>query len=94
MGSIMVDESYGFRRRHERKEYGTNIVFSSKDRAYSGNLSNISVGGAFVTTSSVNQVSVGEVITISIPFTDGRKHVRRKARIKWENDEGFAVEFL
>lgn len=90
----MIDDAYGFRRRHERKEYGTSIVFAIKDRAYSGILKNISIGGSFIATTSVNQVSVGDVITINIPFTDGRKHIRRKARIKWENNEGFAVEFL
>ena len=90
----MIDSSDGLRRRHERKDYGTNIVFAIKDRAYSGILKNISVGGAFIATPSVNQVSVGDMITINIPFTDGRKHLRRKARIKWANNEGFAVEFL
>jgi hypothetical protein len=90
----MTDDGYDFRRKHERKEYGTNIVFAIKDRAYSGILRNISVGGAFIATASVNQLSIGEVVTISIPFTDGRKHVRRRARIEWQNNEGFAVEFL
>jgi hypothetical protein len=90
----MIDNGYDLRRKHERKGYGTNIVFAIKERAYSGILKNISIGGAFIVTSSVNQMSVGEVITINIPFTDGRKHVRRKARIKWGNNEGFAVEFL
>ena len=90
----MIDNGYDLRRRHERKDYGTNIVFAIKDRAYSGLLKNISIGGAFIATSSVNQVSVGDVLTINIPFTDGRKHLRRKARIKWGNNEGFAVEFL
>jgi len=90
----MIDTGWNLKRRHERKDYGTNIVFAIKDRAYSGILKNISVGGAFIVTPSVNQVSVGDVVTINIPFTDGRKHLRRKARIKWGNDEGFAVEFL
>ena len=90
----MIDNGYDIRRRHERKDYGTNIVFAIKDRAYSGILKNISIGGAFIETSNVNQVSVGDVLTINIPFTDGRKHLRRKARIKWGNNEGFAVEFL
>lgn len=90
----MTDDGYDFRRKHERKEYGTNIVFAIKDHAYSGILKNISVGGAFIATASVNQLSIGQVVTISIPFTDGRKHVRRRARIEWQNNEGFAVEFL
>jgi hypothetical protein len=90
----MTDKGDSLRRRHDRKDYGTSIVFAHKDRAYSGILKNISVGGAFIVTASVNQVSAGEVVTINIPFTDGRKHIRRKARIKWGNNEGFAVEFI
>ena len=49
---------------------------------------------AFVLTLSVNQVQKGDLITISIPFTSGRKNVKRRARVLWTSGEGFAVEFL
>jgi len=87
-------KEFGFKRTHERKDYNVEIIFSHKDKAYSGSIKNISIGGAFIATSSVNQFYSGELITLSIPFTTGKKHVKRKGRVQWLNDEGFAIEFV
>ncbi len=89
-----LKEDFGFKRIHERKPYTTDVIFSHKDKAYSGRVKNISLGGAFIATSSVNQFSSGDIVTLSIPFTTGQKHVKRKGRIQWLNNEGFAVEFM
>jgi Tfp pilus assembly protein PilZ len=83
-----------FNRNHERKRYYVEVIFSHKKRAYSGSIKNISLGGAFIATSSVNQFDSGDLITLSIPFTDGRNNVKRKGRIQWLNNEGFAIEFI
>lgn len=87
-------ESGEFRRRYERKQYGSEIIFSAKGRAYAGTLKDISLGGAFVVTQAVNQIDKGEKVILSIPFTNGKKSVKRKGRVLWTNNEGFAVEFL
>jgi len=86
-------EAGEFRRRYERKKYGSEVVFSVKGKAYAGTLKNICLGGAFVITLAVNQVDKGDVVILSIPFTDGKKSVKRKGRILWTNNEGFAIEF-
>lgn len=83
-----------FRRRYERKNYSSDVVFSVQGRAYAGSLKDISMGGAFVISLSVNQVSKADVITISIPYTNGRKNIKRRAKVLWTNDEGFALEFF
>jgi hypothetical protein len=83
-----------FRRRYERKNYHSDVIFSHQGKAYAGTLKDISMGGAFVMTLSVNQVYKGDVITIAIPFTDGRKSIKRRARVLWSSGEGFAVEFF
>lgn len=88
------DIGFDFRRKHERKEYLADVIFAHNGRAYNGTIENISLGGAFITTFSVNQFSPGDVITITIPFTDGKASLKRKARIEWQNDAGFAVEFF
>jgi len=92
--SIKMKEDLGFKRIHERKSYATEVIFSHNEKAYAGSVKNISLGGAFVATSSVNQFSSGDVITLSIPYTTGQKHVKRKGRIQWLNNEGFAIEFI
>lgn len=83
-----------FRRRFERKNYTTDVIFSVKEMAFAGTLKDISMGGAFVMTLSVNQVGQGDVITISIPFTTGKKNIKRRAKVMWTSGEGFAVEFF
>ena len=83
-----------FRRRYERKSYHSDVVFSLKGYAFAGTLKDISMGGAFVLTLSVNQVEKGDVITINIPFTSGKKNINRRARVLWTSGEGFAVEFM
>jgi hypothetical protein len=91
---VSKGKDYGFKRIHERKTYSVDIIFSHKNNAYSGSIKNISLGGAYITTSSVNRFSSGDHITLSIPFTTGEKHVKRKGRIQWINNEGFAIEFI
>lgn len=91
---MRMKEDFGFKRIHERKSYATEVIFSHKDKAYAGRVKNISLGGAYIATSSVNQFSSGDVVTLSIPFTTGHKHVKRRGRIQWLNNEGFAIEFI
>ncbi len=83
-----------FRRRYERKSYHSDVIFSLNGYAFAGTLKDISMGGAFVKTLSVNQVQKGDVITISIPYTSGKKNIKRRARVHWTSGDGFAVEFL
>jgi hypothetical protein len=83
-----------FRRRYERKKYDTDIIFSVKGKAFAGSLKNISIGGAYVVTLSVNQISKGDVVTLSIPYTSGKGNIKRRAKVIWVSGEGFAVEFL
>jgi hypothetical protein len=87
-------ETGEFRRRYERKKYSSDVVFSLNDYAFAGTLKDISMGGAFVLTLSVNQVQKGDVINIKIPFTSGIKTIKRRARVLWTSGEGFAVEFF
>ena len=87
-------DSVEFRRRYARKNYSSDVIFSFKEKAYAGTLKDISMGGAFIVTLSVNQVDRGDVVVISIPFTDGRKSIKRRGRVLWSNDEGFALEFF
>lgn len=90
----MNSDMYGGRRQHDRKIYRTEIVIIHLQRPYQGSLKDISVGGAYILTPAVNQFSVGDVITIDIPFTTGKKNIKRRARIKRQDNAGIAVEFF
>lgn len=85
---------FDYRRIHERKKYPAEIVFHHANRLYAGSLKDISLGGAYIETYCVNQFSIEDIVTLSIPFSSGQNNVKRKGRIKWLNDAGFAVEFF
>ena len=87
-------DSGEFRRRYERKRYSSEVIFSLRGKAFAGTLKDISMGGAFVMTLSVGQVARADMITISIPFTNGKKSIKRRGKVLWTNDEGFAVAFF
>ena len=89
-----MSHDFMIKRSFERKRYPAEIIFAHKNNAYRGTLRDLSLGGAFIVSDNVNLFEVGELVTISIPYTSGQKHVKRRGRIKWMNDEGFAIEFL
>jgi len=89
-----MNEESDFRRNNQRKRYTAPVVFSHRDRAFNGHIQNVSLGGAFIMCDTVNQFSIGDRITVSIPFTAGTNHVKRRAQVKWINNEGVGIEFL
>ena len=78
-------------RRFPRKEYFSQISFHSEERLYAGNITNISLGGAFV--QSLDIFPVGQTLTVVIPFTHKAKTVKRTGKVVWNNGEGFGFEF-
>lgn len=89
-----IASSYDYRRKYERKNYSADIMFVIGNQMFRGGLKNISVGGAFVMTNDVNQLYEGELVSLSIPYTDGCKHVKRKGHVLWKNELGFAIGFI
>ncbi len=85
--------SHGYNRRYERKYYDVDIVFALDEKIFQGCLKDISLGGAFIMSKHADQLWEGDVVTLSIPFTDGGKHVKRSGRVKWKNSTGFAITF-
>ena len=88
-----VNQSRGFRRRYERKNYRVDVVFAYEGRLFEGLLMDISLGGAYIQTRDVGRFWEGDAVTITIPFTNGGKHVRRQGYISWKNSLGIAIAF-
>ena len=74
-----------------RKEYFSQISFHSEERLYAGNITNISLGGAYV--QSLDIFPVGQALTVVIPFTHKADTVKRTGKVVWNNGEGFGLEF-
>lgn len=82
------------RRAHERKKYDTEVVFSHLDRIYRGVLKNISLGGALIQSYRTDELCVGDIVTVSIPFTNSEKNLKRSGHVRWVDDQCFAIVFI
>lgn len=89
-----MERRFDFKRFHQRKTYNTDIIFSHQNRAYNGTLLNVSLGGAFISTRNVSQIKKKDIVTITIPYTSGKKNIQRQGVVKWKNNVGFAIEFI
>jgi hypothetical protein len=87
-------ENNDYRRFYERKKYPAEIVFHHANRLFAGSLKDVSLGGAYIETYCVNQFSIKDIVTLSIPFSSGQKNVKRRGSIQWLNNAGFGVEFI
>ena len=83
-----------YRRAKERKIYIKEIILTQSDGLYRGVIKTISLGGAHIESSSAMRFYMGDSVTVSIPYTSGNKNIKRKGRIVWVNNTGFAIEFF
>ena len=74
-----------------RKPYPSHIFFSTKSGFAEGRLKNYSRSGLFI--ESEVSVTVGEIITIALPYLNG-KHTKCRGQIMWCNKEGFGIELF
>ena len=89
-----MERRTGLKRVYQRKTYNAEIIFAHHDKAYNGILLNVSLGGAFISTRHVTELRPKDVVAITIPYTDGKKNIRRHGVVKWKNSIGFAIEFI
>ena len=79
------------RRQHPRYPYSRYILFANANRLFQGDLKNYSLHGLYI--QSQEQLSVGEVITVALPFSED-KNDKRKGQVIWSNGDGFGVELF
>ena len=83
-----------FKRIHQRKPYGADVVFAHNEKVHRGIVKNLSLGGAFIKTTNTAPFSEGDRVTVSIPYTSGKQSIKRQGLIKWLCHDGFAIEFI
>jgi len=91
MMTILKNDQKFERRKEQRHPCLETIFFATGNGFHEGRCKDHSHGGLFIQTSEI--LSVGEVITVAMPFTD-KKDDKRNAQIMWKNTEGFGVELF
>ncbi len=81
-----------YSREYPRRPYVTKIIFASKHRFYEGLVKNINRKGIFI---EIHQTfSIGQPLTMVVPFTGKPKGIKLKGKVVWSSYEGFGLEFL
>ena len=92
LGKVPVKELSLGDRDGFRRMYDQTITFSTQDRRYSALCKNISNGGIFIQTSEIFQL--GQLVTLDIPFSDGRDSIKVPAEIVRVNPDGIGLKFM
>ena len=79
------------KRINQRKPYSGNVFFVGKNGFNEGWLKDFSRSGLFIITEA--SLSVGEIITIALPFLKGKK-VKCRGQILRCTKEGFGIELF
>jgi len=79
------------KRINQRKPYSGHIFFVAKNGFNEGRLRDFSRSGLFINSKA--RLSVGEIITIALPFLNGKK-VKCKGQIMRSTNEGFGIELF
>ena len=76
---------------NQRKAYSGHILFVAKNGFNEGRLKDFSRSGLFIITKA--RLTVGDIITIAIPFVDN-KDIKVRGQILWRNKDGFGIELF
>ncbi|MBW2513798.1 MAG: PilZ domain-containing protein [Deltaproteobacteria bacterium] len=75
-----------------RRTYHQTITFSTQDGQYRALCRNISNGGIFIQTSEIFRL--GQLVTLDIPFSDGKESIKVPAEIVRIETEGIGLKFM
>jgi len=79
-------------RNDARKAFEKKISFSVQERNYKAICKDISNGGLFIQTDEV--FTLGQVVMLNIPFSNGNREIKVPAEIVRVNDRGIGLRFL
>ena len=79
------------KRINQRNPYSGHIFFVAKNGFNEGRLKDFSRSGLFINTKA--RLSVGEIITIALPFLNGKK-VKCRGQILRHTKDGFGIELF
>ena len=79
------------KRINPRKPYSGHILFAATNGFNEGRLKDFSRSGLFINSKA--RLSVGDVITMALPFLSGKK-VKCKGQIMRSTNEGFGIELF
>jgi len=84
----------GERRLFNRKPCSRLINFEDTKHTYSGQVHNLTVGGAYIEPLTETASRVGQELQLTIPFRLKHDHINIKAKVAWTRPNGIGVKFI
>lgn len=84
----------GYRRIDDRKNYQKEVSFSIDSMILPATIKNISMGGALVGTVNIPKIKSGTEIFITVPFATRKGCMKRKALVRWVDNDHFGIQFI
>ena len=78
-------------RKHTRKRYIQDLLFSAQNKILKGLAKNISPCGVFIETH--HRLDAGFIVTLVVPLKEGRT-AKIKGEVIWSSPNGFGVNFI
>ena len=78
-------------RKHPRKRYSQNLLFSTKNKILKGLAKNICPSGVFIET--FHRLEVSQIVTLLVPLK-GDRTAKIKGEVIWAGPNGFGVKFI
>lgn len=80
-------------REYFRKFYGANASLMIEQRQYHCIVKDISRGGAQLSFDGFPPVKIGDLVDVQIPFTNGERHITKRAEVKRLNGNSIGIRF-
>ncbi len=77
-----------------RKDYQREVILSTGSMVFPGMIKNISMGGAHVDSKNISIIKTPVVFFVSIPFAKKQGRIKRKAIVRWANNDQFGIQFI
>jgi hypothetical protein len=82
------------KRKNVRKYYHREVMLSTGSMIFPGVIQNISRGGAHVGSKSMSIIKTPLVMNVSIPFATKPGSIKRKAIVRWTQNDQFGIQFI
>ena len=82
------------KRKHTRRDYNADVIFSINYHSYFGEIKDISLSGAFISLDNMPFVEPDDEVQVTIPYASLKKDITLRGRVKRYAENGVGIEFF
>jgi hypothetical protein len=82
------------KRKHSRRNYDADVIFSINYNSYFGEIKDISLSGAFISLDNMPVVEHDDEVQVTIPYASLKKDITLRGRVTRYAENGVGIEFF